>query len=128
MVGESKMFSTVVGWVFLVSIDLQVFNQIIVLLFFFSKATNVILYVFQAGLLVYVGTQGPYQSSNATALLFDSTTSPGSLDDSNKALILTSILVAVLENSALVREYSFFFFFFKKKFSRVLVFLFLEFG
>lgn len=53
------MFTTVVGWVFL--------------------ATNVVLYIFQAGVLVYVCTQSKS-------------------DDNNSALILTSILVAVLEN------------------------------
>lgn len=64
-----------------------------------------ILYVFQAGLLVYVSTQGSPVSANTTAvgILFDAaTTDP--VDDQNKALILTSILVAVLENVALVKR------------------------
>jgi hypothetical protein len=60
--GESKMFSTVVGWVFL--------------------ATNIILYLFQAAVLVYVFTQSTGAEDNAS-------------------LILTSILVAILENMLL---------------------------
>lgn len=75
-----------------------------------------ILYVFQAGLLVYVGTQGASSSSNNDTAVFAreliETSSPATdgFDDTNRALILTSILVAVLENVALVREKSIFFF------------------
>lgn len=57
-VGESRMFSSVMVWVFL--------------------ATNVVLYLFQAGVLAFVVTH------------------PTS--DSAKSLVLTSILVAILEN------------------------------